>query len=53
MKSNSIISINRNGKTILIYLKQDQWTDIPNLSFIEDVEVYDSKKELENMVNHG
>jgi len=41
MKHKSLITIQRNGKTIVIAVKDNVWSSIPDLSFIEDVEIID------------
>ena len=40
MKTNSIVTIQRNNKEIVIWVKDRDWNSIPDLSFIEDVEIY-------------
>lgn len=40
MKTNARIKIEREEKTIFIYLNNCDWSNVPDLSFIADVEVY-------------
>jgi hypothetical protein len=40
MKTNSVVMIQREGKSILIYVNDGDWSKIPDLSFIADVEVH-------------
>ncbi len=43
MKTNSMITLTRGSKTIIIYIKDDDWGNVPKLDFIADIEVFDSK----------
>ena len=57
MKTNSIITITRENKTIVIYVNDGDWRNVPDLSFIADVEIYDqperSKREDANKTGPG
>lgn len=48
MKTNSIVTIERNGKTILFYINDCDWDSLPSLRWIVDVEILEKKK-----VAHG
>jgi hypothetical protein len=49
MKSNSLISLNRKGKEIIIYVKEEEFSNIPDLSFIVDVEIIDAIPKTEKI----
>jgi len=40
MKTTATITLVRNGKTIVLYIKNNNWDSIPDLDFIADVEIY-------------
>lgn len=44
MKTNAIVTIEREGKTIVIYVNNGDWSNLPDLSFIADVEVYQPER---------
>mgnify|MGYP001608535090 CR=1 FL=1 len=43
MKTNSMITMQRDGKTIILYIDNLSWGLIPDLSWIVDVEVVEPK----------
>ena len=46
MKTNSIVTIVREGKTIVIYV--NDWSKVPDLSFIADVEIYPVEEKIKD-----
>ncbi len=39
----SMVRIERGDKEIIIYVQDGFWNSIPDLSFIEDIEIYEKK----------
>jgi hypothetical protein len=43
MRENScIVIIKRNGKDIVIFIRNGDWNPVPNLDFIEDIEIIEN-----------
>ena len=43
MKAKRVVFVRRGKKEFRIYVKDDFWQTIPNLDFIDDIEIYTSK----------
>jgi hypothetical protein len=54
MNLTSHILIRRNGKNIFIQIKNEEWSNVPNLDFIEDVEILseENKSDYKNTDPH-
>jgi hypothetical protein len=43
MKAKRVVFVRRGQKEFRLYIKPDWWKTIPDLDFIEDIEIYTSK----------
>jgi hypothetical protein len=43
VKAKRVVFVRRGKKEFRLYVKDDWWQSIPNLDFIEDIELYTSK----------
>ena len=43
MKAKRVVFVRKGKKEFRIYVKDDFWQTIPNLDFIDDIEIYTSK----------
>ena len=46
MKVTSMVTLKRKGKTIVIYINNDDWDNLPDLSFILDIEIYNEPEKI-------
>ena len=43
MKAKRVVYVRRGKKEFRLYVKDDYWRTIPDLDFIDDIEIYTSK----------